>query len=231
MVDETQLSFYGVVLLSIRLKNVITEEVFVESNINKDVILRMPFLVTHKCAKISQQFGVFVDSWPLTWMDRHGGLSYSEVQVVRYKVVPARTKMNTSCWVTTRTYFRVEVIESCPVEPSLATSLNRPEPKGCTATPQPYRPSPTAPLSWYHSQHLHRSRGPPGGWQTTTLWFGCRFSSANTPVVRVSAHLEDLFGANKAAQSQERPRSWHGCWHITRVHSAPLMEIWNGPLG
>ena len=50
MADRTQLPFYGVLRLPLRVRDVKAEEVFVVSRINEDAILGMPFLVAHNCA-------------------------------------------------------------------------------------------------------------------------------------------------------------------------------------
>ena len=50
MADGTQLPFYGVLRLPLRVREVKTAEVFVVSRINENAILDMLFLVAHNCA-------------------------------------------------------------------------------------------------------------------------------------------------------------------------------------
>ena len=61
MADGTQLPFYGVLRLPLRVGDVKTEETFVVSRINEDAILGMPFLVAHNCTMEFDQPAVHID--------------------------------------------------------------------------------------------------------------------------------------------------------------------------
>ena len=71
MADGTQLSFYGVLRLPLRVRDLKAEEVFVVSRINEYAILGMPFLVAHNCAMKFNQPIVQVDGRKLKCTDRH----------------------------------------------------------------------------------------------------------------------------------------------------------------
>ena len=111
MADGTQLPFYGVLRLPLRVRDVKAEEVFVVSRINEDAILGMPFLVAHKCTMEFNQPIVQVGSRKLECTDRHGRLLVSSVQTTRGLVVPPRTEMAVPSRVNTRKFCPLEVIE------------------------------------------------------------------------------------------------------------------------
>ena len=96
------------------------------SHISKDTILECPFLVAYQCAMETWQPVVSVNNCFLTYMDRHGQLLFSKVQVVHDIVVLARAEMAVSCQVTTNNYCPLGVTEGCSGGPPLATSLNQP---------------------------------------------------------------------------------------------------------
>ena len=126
MADGTQLPFYGVLRLPLRVREVKAEEVFVVSRISEDAILGMPFLVAHNCAMEFNQSTVQVDGKRLKCTDRHGRLLVSSVQVTRELVVPPRTEMTVPCRVTTQNFCPLGVIERQTDGLPIATSLNRP---------------------------------------------------------------------------------------------------------
>ena len=126
MADGTQLPFYGVLRLPLRVREVKAEEVFVVSRISEDAILGMPFLVAHNCAMEFNQSTVQVDGKRLKCTDRHGRLLVSSVQVTHELVVPPRTEMTVPCRVTTRNFCPLGVIEGQADGLPIATSLNRP---------------------------------------------------------------------------------------------------------
>ncbi|XP_067945464.1 retroviral-like aspartic protease 1 [Watersipora subatra] len=64
--------FYGIIRLTVRLRDVRTEEVFVVSSLSKDVILGTPFFVVHQCFLEFEQPVVRLDGRQLVCMDRHG---------------------------------------------------------------------------------------------------------------------------------------------------------------
>ena len=61
MADCTQLPFYSVLRLPLRVGDVKSEEVFLVSHINEDAILGMPFLVAHKFSMDCNQLIVQID--------------------------------------------------------------------------------------------------------------------------------------------------------------------------
>ena len=124
MADGTQLPFYGVLRLPLRVRDVKAEEVFVVSRINENVILGMPFLVAHNCALEFNQPIVQIDGKKLKCTD--GRLLESIVQVTHELVVPPRTEMTVPCRVTTRNFCPVGVTEGQTDGLPIATSLNRP---------------------------------------------------------------------------------------------------------
>ena len=126
MADGTQLPFYGILRLPLRVRDVKTEEVFVVSRINEDAILGMPFLVAHNCSMEFQQPIIQVDGHKLKCTDRHGRLLISSVQITKELVVPPRTEMAVPCRVTTRNFCPLGVIEGQTDGLPVATSLNRP---------------------------------------------------------------------------------------------------------
>ena len=126
MADGTQLPFYGVLRLPLRVRDVKTEATFVVSRINEDAILGMPFLVAHNCSMEFNQPMIQVDGKRLKCTDRHGRLLVSSVQVTRDLVVPPRTEMAVQCRVTTKNFCPIGIIEEHTDGPPVATSLNRP---------------------------------------------------------------------------------------------------------
>ena len=126
LADGTQLPFYGVIRLQVRVRDVKTEDVFVVSQISEDAILGMPFLVAHNCSMDFNQPVVQVDGRKLTCTDRHGRLLLSNLQVTREVVVPPRTEMNIQCRVAAKNFSPVGLIEGNPGGLPVASSLNRP---------------------------------------------------------------------------------------------------------
>ena len=80
--DGTRLPFYGMIRLTIRLKDVRTKEVFVVSRLSENAILGMPFFVTHQCSLEFEQSVVWVNGRQLVCTDRHEQLLQSKVQVL-----------------------------------------------------------------------------------------------------------------------------------------------------
>ena len=126
MADGTQLPFYGVLRLPLRVRDVKAEEVFVVSRSSEDAILDMPFLVAHICAIEFDQPIVHVDGRRLKCTDWHGRLLVSSVQVTHELMVPPRTEMTVPCRVTTQNFCPLGVIERQTDGLPIATSLNRP---------------------------------------------------------------------------------------------------------
>ena len=93
MADGTQLPFYDVLRLPLRVRDVKAEEVFVVSRINEDAILGLPFLVAHNCAMEFNQPIVQVDGRKLKCTDQHGRLLVSSVPITHGLVIPPRTEM------------------------------------------------------------------------------------------------------------------------------------------
>ena len=50
LADRTRLPFYGIIRLTICLRDVRTEEVFVGSRLSEDAVLEMSFFVAHQCS-------------------------------------------------------------------------------------------------------------------------------------------------------------------------------------
>ena len=95
LADGTQISFYGLVSLELKLKGDRIPEVFVVGPISKDVILGMPFLSDRKCTKT---FGVpilNIDGKEYRCTDRHGRHLVNDVQVVRRTTLPRLTTSDT----------------------------------------------------------------------------------------------------------------------------------------
>ena len=74
LADGTQLSFYGIIRLNMRLRQVKTEEVFIISQISEDAILGMPFLVERRCAMDFQRPVLQIDGHEIKCTDRQGRL-------------------------------------------------------------------------------------------------------------------------------------------------------------
>ena len=81
MADGTQLPFYGVIQLHIKLKKLLTEKRLVVSRISEDAILGMPFLARHGCTIDFNSTKVIVDSKEIECMDRHSRRLSSSVQL------------------------------------------------------------------------------------------------------------------------------------------------------
>lgn len=50
LTDGTQLTFYGIIRLPMRVRNIRAEDVFVVSRVCEDAILEVPFLTAHNCS-------------------------------------------------------------------------------------------------------------------------------------------------------------------------------------
>ena len=74
MASGTQLPFYGVLRLPLRVRDVKTVAVFAVSRINEDAILGMPFLVAHNCSMEFNQPMTQVDGKRLKCADWLGRL-------------------------------------------------------------------------------------------------------------------------------------------------------------
>ena len=130
MADGTQLTFYGVIQLSIRLKELVVEEKLVVSRISEDVILGMPFLAAHQCTIDFGRPTVVVDGRPIECTDRHGRKLTCTVQIVRETTIPPKAEMTLQCRVAARECSPVGLIEGKTDNLLLATSLNCPDPDG-----------------------------------------------------------------------------------------------------
>ncbi|XP_067929672.1 uncharacterized protein [Watersipora subatra] len=94
----------------------------------------MPFFVAHQCSLEFEQPVVRVYGRQLVCTDRHGRLLQSKVPVIKGVVVPARTEMAIHCHITTQNYCPMKLIEGFPDGPPVASSLNKPGPKGRVIT-------------------------------------------------------------------------------------------------
>ena len=74
LAGSTRLPFYGLLRLDIRLRQVKTEETFIISQINKDAILGMPFLVECRCAMDFHRPVLRLDNQEVKCTDRQGRL-------------------------------------------------------------------------------------------------------------------------------------------------------------
>ena len=84
LADGTRLPFYGIIRLTIRLRKVKTEEVFVVSQMSEDAMLGLPFFVAHQCALEIEQLVIRVDGRQLFCTNWHGRLLLSKEQVIRW---------------------------------------------------------------------------------------------------------------------------------------------------
>ncbi|XP_067951798.1 uncharacterized protein [Watersipora subatra] len=204
MADGTRLTFYGVVRLSVRLQDGNTEEDFVVSQISKDTISRMPFLVAHQCAMNFEQPVVTMRGHLLTCTDRQGKLFLSKVQILRDVVVPARMEMTVLCRVIN---YPLRLIEGCPSGLPLAASFNRHEPKGgmtarcLNLINQPYHLWAGSVVSSYTGVEDHQVDDKP-------LSSGSRPALGGMeamPGVKVPDHLKDLYlSAEKNCQELDQ---------------------------
>lgn len=91
--DGTQIPFYGVIQLPIRVRDVKTEETFVVSRISVEAILGMPFLAAHNCHLNFAKPVLRIDGRELTCTDRHGRLMMRNIQLLQKLTLPLRTNM------------------------------------------------------------------------------------------------------------------------------------------
>ena len=127
MADGTRLSFYGVVQLRIRLRELLIEVKLVVSQISEDIILGMPFLANHSCSIDFHSPKVVVDRRQIECTDRHGRQLTSSVQLVRETTIPPETEMTLQCRVTAKTPCPLDLIEGRTDGLCLATSVNQPD--------------------------------------------------------------------------------------------------------
>ena len=94
MADGTRLSFYGVVQIPIRVRDVKLEEILVVSQINEDDILGMPFLARHDCKMDFAQPVITIGECKLVGTDRFGRLMASRVQTIRETAIPHEQRLH-----------------------------------------------------------------------------------------------------------------------------------------
>ena len=130
LADGTRLPFYGIVKLSIRLRQVKTDEVFIVSQINEDAILGMPFLVDRQCSMDFKKPVIQLNGHEIKCTDRQGRLLSNRVQAVRGRVLPPESEQTILCKVTSRNYCPMGIVEALPDGMPLAASLNKPNERG-----------------------------------------------------------------------------------------------------
>ncbi|XP_067940157.1 retroviral-like aspartic protease 1 [Watersipora subatra] len=92
MVDGSKLQFYGLIRLSGKIRDVPIKESFIVSQISKDAILGMPFLISHNC---NIEFGrpvISLEDRKHTCMDKHGRLMVSKVYTWKKVTIPLYQK-------------------------------------------------------------------------------------------------------------------------------------------
>ena len=124
--DGSRLPFYGLLTVSGRLRDHKIEETFVVSQIQADVILGMPFLITHHCAIEFNKPALVVDGKVLACTDRLGRQLSCSVQVVRDTVIPPGLEAVITCRVTSQRYAPQGMVEGTDCHMLVAASLNQP---------------------------------------------------------------------------------------------------------
>ena len=130
LADGTRLPFYGIIRLSMRLRQVKTEEVFIISQISEDAILGMPFLVERRCAMDFKRPVLKIDGQEVKCTDRQGRLLANSIQAVRQEVLPPESEKTILCRVTSHNYCPLGIVEALSEGIPIAASLNQPNQKG-----------------------------------------------------------------------------------------------------
>ena len=130
MADSTRLLFYGVVKISIKIKGVKLEEIFVISQISEDIIFGMLFLTNHDCRMEFTKPVVILGGGELVCTDWYGRLMASRVQMIKKVTIPPKTEIALSCRLTLHNCAPERLIESSSDKVVLANSINRPGEKG-----------------------------------------------------------------------------------------------------
>ena len=130
LADGTRLPFFGMVRLSIRLRQVKIEETFVVSQISEDAILGMPFLVEQGCSMDFTKPVVQLGGHEVKCTDRLGRLLFNRIQAMRGRTIPPKSEAVVLCRVASKSYCPVGIVEALPGGVPLATSLNQPNEKG-----------------------------------------------------------------------------------------------------
>ena len=95
--DGTRLPFYGILKLDIRLRQLKTKEFFIISQIHKDAILAMQFLVERKCAMNFHRPVLRLEGQEVKCTDRQGRLLASRIQAIEGEVLRPETERTIMC--------------------------------------------------------------------------------------------------------------------------------------
>jgi len=83
LADGSCIPFYGIIVLTGRVRDQVIQETFVVSQLEEDAILGMPFLKRHRCRINFSKFAILMASKELTCVDKSGCPLMGGVQVVR----------------------------------------------------------------------------------------------------------------------------------------------------
>ena len=91
-----------------------TEEVFIISQINEDVILGMPFLVDRHCSMDFRKPIIKLDGHELKCTDRQGRLLSNHIQTGKGEILPPESEQTVLCRVICRNYCPMGIVEALP---------------------------------------------------------------------------------------------------------------------
>ena len=133
MADGSKLQFYGLIRLTGRVRDVPIEENFIVSQISKDAILGMPFLISHRCHMDFDQPVISIGDRRLSCTDRYGRLMVSKVHTWKKVTIPPLSEVTVAGRISARNYVPVGIIEGADPHLPVARSLNQPGDQGDVA--------------------------------------------------------------------------------------------------
>jgi len=109
--DESCIPFYSIVELTGQAWDQAIQETFIVSQLKEDAILRMPFLMRHKCHIDFSKSAVVMAWWELTCVDHFGHPLVRGVQVVWSCTIPGRSRATIHCRMNSRRFSGLGVVE------------------------------------------------------------------------------------------------------------------------
>jgi len=125
LADGSCIPFYGVIELIGRVRDQVTSETFIVSQLKEDAILSMPFLKRHRCHIDFNKLAVVMAGCELACVDRFGRPLVGGMQVAQRCTVPVCSWATVRCRVNCRKISDLGVVQGALGAVQLANSLNR----------------------------------------------------------------------------------------------------------
>jgi len=112
LADGSCIPFYGIIVLTRRIRDQPIQETFIVEQLNEDAILGMPFLHRHECHIDFSKSVMVMGDKDLTCVDKLGRPLAGGIQVVRSCTIPGHSRVTVHCKVDDEYLSGLGVVES-----------------------------------------------------------------------------------------------------------------------